>query len=69
MTGQPCKLKGAVRALADGSIRWTIITGQHDGDPDEWTSESVQIGGVTSASMGVLGIWTGAQHEKSDPLG
>ncbi|KZT00088.1 uncharacterized protein LAESUDRAFT_574256 [Laetiporus sulphureus 93-53] len=68
-TGQPRKLKGAVRTLADGSVRWTVIfTGRKDGDPDEWTSEGVQIGGVTSA-MGVLGIWTGAQHEKSDPLG
>ena len=31
-------------------------------------SEGVQVGGVASA-MGVLGLWTGAQHERMDPLG
>ena len=35
---------------------------------DEWVSEGVQVGGVASA-MGVLGLWTGAQHEHMDPLG
>ncbi len=35
---------------------------------DEWLSEGVQVGGVASA-MGVLGLWTGAQHERMDPLG
>ena len=35
---------------------------------DEWVSEGVQVGGVASA-MGVLGMWTGAQHERMDPLG
>ena len=39
-----------------------------DGDGDEWVTEGVQLGGVASA-MGVLGMWTGAQHEKMDPLG
>lgn len=38
------------------------------GDADEWVSEGVQVGGVTSA-MGVLGIWTGAYHERMDPIG
>ena len=35
---------------------------------DEWVSEGVQVGGVASA-MGILGMWTGAQHERMDPLG
>ena len=35
---------------------------------DEWLSDGVQVGGVASA-MGVLGLWTGAQHERMDPLG
>ena len=35
---------------------------------DEWLSEGVQVGGVASA-IGVLGLWTGAQHERMDPLG
>ena len=34
----------------------------------EWVSEGIQVGGVASA-MGVLGMWTGAQHERMDPLG
>ena len=38
------------------------------GQGDEWVSEGIQIGGVASA-MGVLGMWTGAQHERMDPLG
>ena len=35
---------------------------------DEWVSEGIQVGGVASA-MGILGMWTGAQHERMDPLG
>ena len=35
---------------------------------DEWVSEGVQVGGVASA-MGVMGLWTGATHERIDPLG
>lgn len=35
---------------------------------DEWVSEGIQVGGVASA-MGVLGMWTGATHERMDPLG
>lgn len=31
-------------------------------------TEGIQIGDATSA-MGVLGMWTGAQHERMDPLG
>ena len=34
---------------------------------DEWVSEGIQVGGVASA-MGILGMWTGAQHERMDPL-
>ncbi len=38
------------------------------GTRDEWVSEGVQVGGVASA-MGVLGLWTGASHQRMDPLG
>lgn len=34
----------------------------------EWSTEGVQVGAVGSA-LGVLGLWTGAQHERTDPLG
>lgn len=42
--------------------------GENPGDPTEWVTEGVQVGGPGSA-MGVLGFWTGSQHEKMDPLG
>ena len=35
---------------------------------DEWVSEGIQVGGV-AAAMGILGMWTVAQHERMDPLG
>ncbi|KZT64676.1 hypothetical protein DAEQUDRAFT_769469 [Daedalea quercina L-15889] len=63
------RLRGSVRAVKDGSIHWQIVlVGQNPGDADEWITEGVQIGGTTSA-MGVLGLWTGSQHERMDPLG
>ena len=34
----------------------------------EWSSEAVQIGGA-GAAIGLLGMWTGALHERPDPLG
>jgi len=40
---------------------------REDGD-GEWASEGVQLGGRGSA-IGVIGMWTGAEHEPSDPLG
>lgn len=36
--------------------------------PPEWSTEGVQIGSVGSA-LGILGLWTGASHERTDPLG
>lgn len=40
------------------------------GSPEEaeWASEGVQVGGPGSA-CGVLGMWTGAEHDANDPLG
>ena len=34
----------------------------------EWSSQAVQIGGA-GAAIGLLGMWTGAFHERPDPLG
>ena len=34
----------------------------------QWSKEAVQIGGP-GAALGLLGLWTGALHERPDPLG
>ncbi|TFK81218.1 hypothetical protein K466DRAFT_591391 [Polyporus arcularius HHB13444] len=68
MPGRPRKMHGTVSIIADGSVRWTLYSTIQGGDTDEWVSEGIQVGGVASA-MGILGMWTGAQHERMDPLG
>lgn len=49
-------------------MRYKQFSSVEGADVDEWVSEGVQVGGVGSA-MGFLGMWTGAQHERMDPLG
>jgi hypothetical protein len=44
------------------------ISSRASESPGEWSTEGVQIGGVGSA-LGVVGLWTGADHERTDPLG
>ncbi|KAI0704395.1 hypothetical protein C8T65DRAFT_653863 [Cerioporus squamosus] len=68
MPGRPRKMHGTVSIIADGSVRWTLYSTVEGGNADEWVSEGIQVGGVASA-MGILGMWTGAQHERMDPLG
>ncbi|KAI8976350.1 hypothetical protein BD414DRAFT_524606 [Trametes punicea] len=69
IAGQPRQLRGTVGVIADGSVRWNLqFSSVEGGSEDEWVSEGVQLGGVASA-MGVLGMWTGARHERMDPLG
>lgn len=41
---------------------------ENGSDEDQWVSEAIQVGGVGSG-MGTLGMWTGATHESTDPLG
>jgi hypothetical protein len=41
---------------------------QPDSEDAEWVTEGVQIGSIGSA-IGVLGMWTGAEHVRTDPLG
>ncbi|EED83325.1 predicted protein [Postia placenta Mad-698-R] len=61
------RVRGTVSALADGSARWSLgLLGADDGH-EQWMSEGVQLGGPSS-SMGVLGLWTGSQHERTDPV-
>ncbi|KAH9917749.1 uncharacterized protein B0H18DRAFT_1123454 [Fomitopsis serialis] len=65
----PPRRVGTVSVVKDGSVHWRIVLlGENEGDPTEWATEGVQIGGHTAA-MGVLGLWTGSQHERMDPLG
>ncbi|KAH9059389.1 hypothetical protein EDB83DRAFT_2224511, partial [Lactarius deliciosus] len=58
---------GTVEMTASGDVRWTLTSSREDGE-GEWTNEGVQLGGRGSA-IGVIGMWTGARHEPSDPLG
>jgi len=60
-------VRGTVGMAASGDVRWTLTSSREDGD-GEWASEGVQLGGRGSA-MGVIGMWTSAAHESSDPLG
>jgi hypothetical protein len=46
-------------------IQYTRKPGESD---CEWVSEGIQIGNLGSA-IGVMGMWTGAKHQRSDPLG
>jgi len=61
------RVRGTVEMAASGDVRWTLISFREDGQ-GQWASEGVQLGGRGSA-MGVIGLWTGAEHELSDPLG
>ncbi|KAH9938773.1 uncharacterized protein BXZ73DRAFT_44464 [Epithele typhae] len=68
LPGPPRQMEGTVSVIADGSVRWQLYSSVEGARSYEWVSEGVQLGGVASA-MGVLGMWTGAQHERMDPLG
>ncbi|KAG6836663.1 hypothetical protein H0H93_005210 [Arthromyces matolae] len=62
------KIGGTVRMLRDGAIRWTLTSSYFNEDSPEWSTEGIQIGGIGSA-LGMLGMWTGADHASTDPLG
>ncbi|KAH8988674.1 hypothetical protein EDB86DRAFT_2808312 [Lactarius hatsudake] len=61
------RTRGTVEMTASGDVRWTLTSSREDGE-GEWANEGVQLGGRGSA-IGVIGMWTGARHEPSDPLG
>ncbi|KAH8981109.1 hypothetical protein EDB86DRAFT_2813211 [Lactarius hatsudake] len=61
------RTRGTVETTASGDVRWTLTSSREDGE-GEWANEGVQLGGRGSA-IGVIGMWTGARHEPSDPLG
>lgn len=65
------KIEGTVSVIADGSIRWKMLSSTEDPVEWEWCSEGVQVGSGDGArsGCGVLGLWTGWRHEEGDPIG
>ncbi|KIK91860.1 hypothetical protein PAXRUDRAFT_148540 [Paxillus rubicundulus Ve08.2h10] len=61
-------VKGSVGLVGGGQVRWQMETFVPGSSTPEWSSEAVQIGGTGSA-VGLLGMWTGARHQRADPLG
>lgn len=67
------KVRGCVELIGGGEVRWQMDTFIQESESPgsttpEWSSEAVQVGGIGSA-VGLLGMWTGATHERADPLG
>lgn len=62
------QIKGTVRMIGDGAVRWSLTSSEAGIQDPEWVTESVQIGQVGSA-MGMIGMWTGVDHARSDPIG
>ncbi|KAI0031019.1 hypothetical protein K488DRAFT_17776, partial [Vararia minispora EC-137] len=61
------RMWGKIECIADGDVRWSLFSSREDGE-SMWQSDGVQLGGL-GAAAGVLGMWTGAEHEHMDPLG
>ncbi|KAJ7081970.1 hypothetical protein C8R43DRAFT_909731, partial [Mycena crocata] len=61
-------VEGTVRMIGDGAVRWSMVRVLVAGSDPEWVTESVQVGDIGSA-MGIMGLWTGAEHSTTDPLG
>jgi len=59
---------GTVRMIGDGAVRWSMTSSEAAGADAEWVTESVQCGDIGSA-IGIIGLWTGAEHSSTDPLG
>ncbi|KAL0068284.1 hypothetical protein AAF712_004671 [Marasmius tenuissimus] len=63
------RCRGTVRMIGDRAVRWTLITSDvATPNQDEWVMEGVQVGGIGS-KLGIVGMWTGASHERGDPIG
>jgi len=61
-------MKGTVSLIGDNAVRWSMTLNRTGDQGPEWSTEGVQIGALGSA-LGVIGMWTGAAHARSDPLG
>ncbi|KAI0318768.1 hypothetical protein OF83DRAFT_1038946, partial [Amylostereum chailletii] len=66
-TENEVRVWGKVEMVGEGDVRWSLFSSREGGD-GTWVSEGVQLGGLGSAT-GVLGMWTGAEHEHMDPIG
>ncbi|RDB18929.1 hypothetical protein Hypma_014374 [Hypsizygus marmoreus] len=62
------KVTGTVRMIADGAVRWSLMSCYPGEDLPEWQTEGIQVGSIGSA-VGIIGMWTGAEHASTDPLG
>ncbi|KAF8326735.1 hypothetical protein F5887DRAFT_1137747 [Amanita rubescens] len=64
------KLKGTVKMIGDGAVLWTMASTSSyvEQDDPEWVVNGVQIGCIGSAA-GFIGMWTGAEHTRGDPIG
>ncbi|KAF8876277.1 hypothetical protein BD779DRAFT_1561102 [Infundibulicybe gibba] len=60
------KIEGTVRMIGDNAFDGT--TSHADSNVPQWVTEGIQIGSIGSAA-GMIGMWTGAEHERTDPLG
>ncbi|KAK7064567.1 hypothetical protein R3P38DRAFT_2825298 [Favolaschia claudopus] len=61
-------IEGTVRMIGDNAVRWSMTSSEAAGVDPEWVTESVQVGEIGSA-IGTIGLWTGAEHSSTDPLG
>ncbi|KAH8827848.1 hypothetical protein DL96DRAFT_1600622 [Flagelloscypha sp. PMI_526] len=61
-------VKGTVRMIGDGAVRWSMTSSYPNAEENEWSTEGVQVGSIGSA-IGFIGLWTGADHAQADPLG
>ncbi|KAA1476391.1 hypothetical protein DENSPDRAFT_509164 [Dentipellis sp. KUC8613] len=65
--GAARRVHGRVEMVRGDDVRWLLFSERDDGD-GHWKAEGAQLGGLGSAT-GVVGMWTGAEHEHMDPLG
>ncbi|KAJ8489022.1 hypothetical protein ONZ45_g13737 [Pleurotus djamor] len=61
-------MKGSIRMIGDGAVRWTMKSRIVGTNRTEWVTEGIQMGAIGSA-LGVMGLWTGPEHQRHDPLG
>ncbi|KAI9685746.1 MAG: hypothetical protein M1822_004306 [Bathelium mastoideum] len=60
------KLRGVVRLMKNGHIRWTTWSIFHG--EERWRSEGIQIGGIRSA-RGIVGNWFDKDFDLQGPVG
>ncbi|PFH48446.1 hypothetical protein AMATHDRAFT_5794 [Amanita thiersii Skay4041] len=62
-------ITGTVRMIGDGAVRWSMSSSRiNNAHEAEWGMEGVQVGCAGSVA-GVVGMWTGVEHVRGDPIG